>query len=116
MRTFIIFAALVAASIAHAADKKLTGPQIKAAFTGKAGTWSSTDGKTSGNFSFTADTESITGNFPGFSEDKGKWWVKGNLFCNQFAKLRSGKEACQEIIQTGDKTYKFGTSSTVTLN
>jgi hypothetical protein len=48
------------------------------------------------------------------SQDKGRWWVKGNQFCNKFNKIRSGKEACQDIVKTGDNQYRFGNSATAT--
>ena len=103
-RLLLSFAALVALMSvdALAGEKKLTGAEIKAAFSGAKtlvsnyiGTflvvWKA-DGTMTGK-------EEKLGGWP----DKGKWWVKGDTFCRKWTWWIGGKEECFGVTLDGDK-------------
>ena len=100
-RLLLSFAALLALMSvdALAGDKKLTGPEIKVAFsaaktfrTHAEGTfltvWKA-DGTMAGEF--------VNG------PDTGKWWVKGDTLCRQWTGWPRGDRACFGITLDGDK-------------
>ena len=102
-RLLLGFAALLAlmSADALAGEKKLIGPEIKAAFsdakstlTGSQGTFL-VDWKADG----TMTGKGIKGAFP----DKGKWWVKGNTFCRKWGFWVGGLEKCFGVTLDGEK-------------
>ncbi len=102
-RLLLSIAALLAlmSADALAGDKKLTGPEIKAAysdaktiFTNSGGTWLvvwKADGTMTGIRKNKED-------FP----DKGKWWVKGDTFCREWGYWMGGIERCFGVTLDGE--------------
>jgi hypothetical protein len=112
MVSLFIVSATTFATAAFAAP--LTGEQIKATISGKSAKWSS--GKIGGTIGWKADgTQTVTGNFNGFSEDSGRWRIQGNKLCSSWKKIRNGSERCDTWESKGGKKYQSG-SSAITMN
>ena len=87
-----------------AAEKKLTGNEIKSTRSGytlRFKAWSGSTGEISYQSDGTMEGKKVSG-----LSDVGKWWVKDDKFCRQWENWRSGDRECFDILETGDKRYK----------
>lgn len=99
----MLFIVLCASS---ALAEPMNGDEIKTEIIGKTGKWASKDGKLSGTVIYETDgSASITGNFPKFKTDVGKWRISKNRFCAQWKKIRQGEERCFNFETTGQNSY-----------
>jgi hypothetical protein len=85
-----------------AGEKKLTGAEIKAAFSGAKTSTTNSYGtfilvwKADG----TMTGKEKSGRVP---PDDGKWWVKGNRYCRKWTKWFGGEEECFGVTLDGDQ-------------
>ena len=109
MRPILVAPAAVLLMLAPLAAQTLTGSDLKAAVSGKSGTWQSKDGKVSGTVSYAANgTARTTGNFGAFTEDAGVWSIRGDKLCATWKKVRGGKEACFSVKRLPDGRLDLG--------
>jgi hypothetical protein len=108
-RLLLVLSLVVVASSSGVAQT-LKGDEIKAAVSGKSGTWQGATGN-GGTIHYHADGKSqLTGKFPGFTEDTGGWRISGDKFCNRWKKIRNGKEACFHLKRLPDGSLDTGFS------
>ncbi len=103
-RLLLSFAALVALMSvdALAGEKKLTGAEIKAAFSGAKTLGSNYFGTfiTVWKADGTMTGKEKSGAVP---DDEGKWWVKRDRLCRKWNWWNGGEEACFGVTLDGDK-------------
>lgn len=103
IRLLLSFVALLALTSvdALAGEKKLTGPEIKAAFTGATISEKNIYGRFVINFTAdgTITVEGITMSW----QDEGKWRVEGDKYCRKLNRLTGGIETCFGVTLDGDK-------------
>ncbi len=87
-----------------AAQKKLTGNEIKTTHSGHTVRFATSSGS-KGEISFKSDG-TMEGKKDSGHSDVGKWWVKDDKFCRQWDHWRSGDWHCFDIFEAGDKQYK----------
>jgi hypothetical protein len=95
--------------LAPVVAQALKGDELKAAFSGKSGTWENWDGNRKGTVSYGADGKArLTGSFGAFTEDTGVWRIQGDKFCVKWKRLRGGKETCFSIKRLPDGSLDSG--------
>ena len=87
-----------------AAEKKLTGNEIKSTRSGYTFRFKAWSGST-GQISYKSDG-TMEGKKDSGHSDVGKWWVKDDKYCRQWDNWRSGDWHCFHIFEIGDKKYK----------
>ena len=111
MRSILVASAVLLLMSAPLEAQTLKADELKAAFSGKSGTWQTKDGKLKGTNNFTADGKAkITGNFGAFTEDAGVWRIQGDKICTKYKKVRGGKEACYSMNRLPDGSLDNGQS------
>ncbi len=102
-RLLLGFAALLALMPvdALAGEKKLTGPEIKAAFSDAKMTTKNRFGTI--HTVFKADGTMTGKEKMGNWQEGGKWWVKGDRYCRKWSYFAGGKEACFGVTLDGNK-------------
>ncbi len=87
---------------ALAGEQKLTGAEIKAAYSGAKITFTGPEGTL---FTVWKADGTMTGNTKsGFAGDNGKWWVKGDKLCRKWTFWIAGKkEGCFGVTLDGAK-------------
>jgi hypothetical protein len=109
MRPILVAFAAVLLMLTPLAAQTLTGSDLKAALSGKSGTWRTKDGKFSGTTTYNTDgTAQTTGNFGAFTEDTGVWSIRGDKLCATWKKVRGGKEACFAVKRLPDGRLDLG--------
>jgi len=103
-KLLLSFAALLAllSVDAVAGEKKLTGAEIKAAYTGA----KTVTTRSYGTFIAVWKADgTIAGKEKqgGFPPDKGKWWVKGDTLCRKWGAWAGGIEECFGVSLNGKK-------------
>ncbi len=84
---------------ALAGEKKLTGAEIKAAYSDAK---ISAKNQTGTFLTVWKANGTMTGEFPN-GPDKGKWWIKGDTLCRQWTGWPRGDRACFGVTLDGDK-------------
>ncbi len=84
-------------SLAHAAERQLTGSEIAKLYIGNSFEYS---GKTKGVSHYTQDRFTIVDDTYGTA--KGKWWIKDDTYCRRF---NIGFSHCENVTDNGDGTY-----------
>jgi hypothetical protein len=104
----VIVVALAVAGAGTAVAAEMTGPEIKAAFSGKNTSFRTADGKFTGKALYKPDGTSVMSgaNLPVAADDTGKWRVKGNQFCSSWKKNGSGQERCVTFTKQPDGSLK----------
>ncbi len=87
-----------------AAQKKLTGNEIKSTHAGHTVRFATSSGS-KGEISFKSD-RAMEGKKVSGHSDVGKWWVEDDKFCRQWDHWRSGDWNCFHVFEAGDKQYK----------